>query len=109
MGTVVPIRKPQRCPTCGQRPKRSTEANRRLWALYGALSSRLRPGGQVYSPEHFHLYYKQRFLGATDFALPTGEVLTIPNSSADLDTADFNVFMEQVEADAAERGVYLDE
>jgi hypothetical protein len=98
---------PSRCPTCGRRHKRSNPANARLWALYGALSSKLRPDGKTYSPEQFHLYYKTRFLGATDQLLPNGVTLVIPNSTADLDVAEFSDYMDAVEADAAERGVYL--
>lgn len=73
------------------------------------MSSKLRPDGKVYSPEHFHLYAKQRFLGCTDYELPGGKVVSIPNSSAELDVDDFNDFMAQVESLAAEHGVYLDE
>lgn len=98
-----------RCPTCGRRKKRTTQANARLWAIYTALSNKLRPGGKVYSPEQYHLYYKQKYLGATDYDLPGGKVLSIPNSSADLDVAEFDEFMGKVEADAAEHGVWLDE
>lgn len=98
-----------RCPTCKRRHKRSLPQNARLWAIYTAMSCKLRPGGEVYSPEHYHLYYKQKFLGAVDFKLPNGKVLTIPNSTADLDVAEFNEFMERVEADAAEHGVWLEE
>lgn len=98
-----------RCPACGRRKKRSTDANRRLWALYAAMANKLRPDGNVYSPEHFHLYCKQRFLGATDYKLPGGTVLTIPNSSAELDADEFADFMGAVESLAAEHGVFLDE
>ena len=98
-----------RCPTCHRRHKRTRSQNARLWKLYTALSDKLRPGGETYSPKQYHLYYKEKFIGATDYRLPNGKVLTIPNSTADLDVAEFSEYMEQVEADAAERGVYLDE
>lgn len=99
----------KRCPTCGRREKRSTEANRRLWALYGVMSSKIRPQGKTYSPEQFHLYCRQRFLGSTDFDLPGGKTVTIPNSTAELDVNDFADYMTAVEALAAEHGAYLDE
>jgi hypothetical protein len=103
------VTSPSRCPTCGRRHKRGSPANAKLWAIYSALSSKLRPDGKVYSPEHFHLYYKQRFLGATDFALPNGQVLIVPLSTADLSVEEFSAYLGAVEADAAERGVFLDE
>lgn len=101
--------KPSRCPTCHRLHKRSNPQNKRLWLLYTAMSNKLRPGGEVYSPDHYHLYYKKKLLGAIDYKLPNGEILTIPNSTADLDVAEFNDYMERVEADAAEHKVYLDE
>lgn len=73
------------------------------------MSNKLKPGGKTYSPEQYHLWARQRFLGATDFDLPGGKVLTIPNSTAELDVEEFGSFMDQLEAFAAEHGVYLDE
>lgn len=101
--------KTERCHACGRRYKRSTESNRRLWLLYHLAASKLHPGGNTYSAEQFHIYYKSRFLGCVDFPLPNGKVLAIPKSTADLDVSEFNDFMSQVEADLAERDVYLDE
>lgn len=102
-------RPPSRCPTCQRRYKRSTEANKRLWALYAVMSNKLHPEGKTYSPEQFHLYCRQRFLGCTDFDLPGGKVATIPNSTAELDVTEFSDFMSAVEALANEHGAYLDE
>ena len=100
---------PSRCPSCGRKHKRSNPANQRLWLLYHLAASRLRPGGATYSAEQFHIYYKSRFLGCVDFPLPNGKTLAIPKSTADLDVTEFNDFMSQVEADLAERDVYLEE
>mgnify|MGYP000897649738 FL=1 len=63
--------------------------------------------GQRHSAEAFHLYYKSRFLGCDDVRLPNGRTLAIPRSSADLDVAEFGEYLDKVQADAAERGVYL--
>jgi len=46
---------------------------------------------------------------ATDFQLPNGKTLVIPESSADLESEDFAVYVTQVEAALAERGVFLSE
>lgn len=99
----------KRCQTCGRREKRSAEANRRLWLLYHALAAKLHPDGKSFSADSFHVYYRSRFLGCDDVALPNGRVLTIPRSTRDLDTEEFNDYMTQVEADANARGVFLDE
>ena len=63
--------------------------------------------GQHYSAETFHKYYASRFLGCADMRLPNGKTLSIPRSTADLDVAEFGAYFDQVQADCAERGVYL--
>lgn len=98
-----------RCPLCNRRYKRSSEANRRYWALLHAMSDELRPRGRQFSPDTWHVWAKSRFLGCTDYALPNGKTLTIPNSTAELDTADFHDYMTQVEAFANGLGVFLDD
>lgn len=79
-----------------------------LWALYHAMAER-EWEGQRYSAESFHVYYKTKFLGADDVSLPNGEVLSLPHSTADLDVGAFADYFDKVQADAALRGVYLDE
>lgn len=98
-----------RCPTCHRRYKRSSEANRRLWALYAAMSDKLNPKGAPCSPKAYHLWFKRHLLGATDVRLPDGTIESVPNSTADLDVDEFNDYMARVEAMAAEKGVWLDE
>ncbi len=95
----------ERCPTCKRRHKRGSAANARLWALYHECATKLAEG--AYSAEQMHIYYKSRFLGCDDVTLPNGKTLTIPRSTASLDVAEFSTYMDQVEADAALRGVYL--
>lgn len=97
-----------KCPTCHRTIKRSNEANRRYWLLIHTIADEVKPNGESYSPETWHHWAKTRFLGADDVKLPNGKTLVMPRSSADLDKAEFAEFMEQVEAWAAERGVYLD-
>lgn len=98
---------PKRCSQCGRRYRRSNQANAAYWTLLHALAAKLRPGGEAYSAEQFHTYYKSRFLGCVDVKLPNGKTLTIPNSTADLDVAEFSDYFDAVQADAAERGVFL--
>jgi hypothetical protein len=77
--------------------------------LLHEIAEKVRPEGNSYSAEQWHIYFRSRFLGCQDTKLPNGEVLVIPRSSADLDVKEFGIYMEQVEAWAAERGVYLEE
>lgn len=73
------------------------------------LADKLKPKGVQYSAETWHLWAKQRFLGADDVKLPSGKIVVVPKSSAELDTAEFNDFMTAVEAWAAEHDVYLED
>ena len=96
-----------RCPTCHRRKRRSNEANARYWLLLHTRAE-VPVNGKLFSADQWHLYYKTRYLGADDFKLPNGKVITIPRSTADLDTPEFNEYMEKVEAHMAEHDVYLE-
>ena len=98
-----------RCPTCGRRQRRSSDANRRYWALLHEISEQIKPMKQQYSSETWHEYFKTHFLGATEIELPNGKTLTRPHSTAELDKIEFTEYMTQVEAWAADKGVYLAE
>jgi hypothetical protein len=108
MGTVTKLQ-PKRCPVCGRPPKRSSEANRRYWALINAIAANLDVQGIYYSADSWHLYMKQRYLGADDVTLPNGKTIIQPKSTADLETAEFCDYMQQVEIWGHEHGIYLDE
>lgn len=99
---------PERCPTCGRKRTRSNALNSRYWALLHRIAERLRPQGQVFSADQWHIYAKSRWLGCDDITLPNGKVIPIPRSSARLEGPEFSKYMDQVEAWAAAHDVYLD-
>lgn len=107
--TVEKEMKEKRCPACGRTEIRSSEANRRYWALLHEIAENVKPKGNVYSAETWHLYFRQRFLGSNDVTLPNGKVTTQPNSTAKLEVADFSDYMEKVQVWAAEHDVSLEE
>lgn len=99
-----------RCPTCGRKRKRSNPANARYWALLAKIAAVVYHKGKLYPPESWHEDFKRALLGCDDVALPSGEVLTIPRSTADLTTDEFSDYMAKVEAWALdEHGVWLEE
>ena len=100
--------RPERCPACGRKRTRGNPANARYWALLHRIAERLRPQGQTFSADQWHIYAKSRWIGCDDVVLPNGKVIPIPRSSARLDVAEFGTYMEQVEAWAAAHDVYLD-
>lgn len=99
----------ERCPQCRRKIKRSSDQNRRYWALIHLLAEKLRPNGQQFSAESFHLWAKSKYLGCTEHKLPNGKTLLVPNSTAELDVAEFSEYLDRVEAFAAERDVYLED
>jgi len=101
--------KPERCALCHRLKKRSNVANARYWLLLHRIADKVRPEGKQYSPESFHAFFKQRFIGMDDVTLPNGKVIPMLKSSADLDKDEFNIYMANVESWAMEREIYLDE
>jgi hypothetical protein len=99
--------KTDRCPACGRRQRRTSQANAYYWLLLHEIAERVKPGGQSYSADTYHQYCKSRWLGCDDTRLPNGKTLTIPRSTAALSTEEFAEYVAKVEAWAAERGVYL--
>ncbi len=98
-----------RCPLCHRKHKRTHQQNARLWLLYHAIADKVRPVGEAFSPESWHLYFKSRFLGADDVKMPNGKVQTIVRSTADLEVPEFAEYMDKVEHWAAERDVWLED
>jgi hypothetical protein len=72
-----------------------------------AIADKVRPGGHSFSADTWHLQFKKSILGAVDTKLPNGMTLTIPNSTAELDVAEFSDYFEKVQAWAASRSVWL--
>ena len=105
----------KRCPTCGRRELRSSEANRRYWAIISLLADTpLYPDGHdkppvFYSKETWHKEMKLRFLGAVDEKLPSGRTVLSINHSSNLDTGEFSDYMTKVEVWANEHDIYLPE
>ena len=95
------------CPACHRRHTRSTPQNARYWLLLHAIAEKVKPQGNVYSAETWHTYFKSAMLGCDEIVLPNKKTLLIPHSTAGLDVAEFNEFMERVEAWAAEHDVWL--
>lgn len=98
-----------RCPACGQRKRRSNEANARYWVLLHVIAEKLTPENVRYSADVWHCYFKSRFLGCIDITLPNGKTLPQPNSTASLDVAAFADYMTKVEAWAHEHDCWLED
>jgi hypothetical protein len=97
-----------RCPKCGRKKRRSNPANARYWLLLHLIADKVKPEGFSYTPETWHEWAKQRFLGADEVKLPNGKTYLKSHSSADLSTSEFADYMTKLETWAIERDVWLD-
>jgi hypothetical protein len=81
------------------RRKRTSKQNRRYWGqgVLAQVAQQAVVNGKRYSSESWHEVFKQMFIGVEE--LPNGQV--IGKSSTELDTAEFSLFCDQVEAYAA--------
>jgi hypothetical protein len=96
-----------KCPSCGRQEPRSSDQNKRYWSILALLSEKPVQGVK-FSSAAWHEYFKLKYLGADDIKLPNGKVLVRGKSTADLDKAEFNDYMTQVEVWANEHNIYLE-
>lgn len=87
---------------------RSQQQNKRYWAILGEIAE-LEVDGRKYTAEVWHEYFKGKFIGLEEIALPSGKSLVRPISSTTLDVPAFADYMTQVEAWAAQRGLLVPE
>lgn len=99
----------KRCETCHRPIKRSSEFNRLYWLLLHMIADKVKPEGQQYAAKTWHRYFKRRYLGAQDERLPNGEVESVVNSTAELDTAEFMDYFTNVQMWAQQRNIYLED
>lgn len=93
---------------------RSTRQNSLYWMWLNAIAaecSGLVPGTQRPSKadvDDLHEYYANRFLPA-DQKVVFGDLMYKRRSTTELTTAEFTAYLEQIKADALNRGIYLPE
>lgn len=86
------------------RKTRSNQQNAYLWGIvYPAVLFGLQDAGwEITHEEQVHEYCKQAFAAREVINKDTGEVLSLPNSTARMQTAEFNVYMDKIKAFALE-------
>lgn len=99
-----------KCPSCGQRKRRSLPQNARLHSLFMLLQDTTKAtDGEMHSAMWWKTMCKAEWLGFSEFRKPDGQVIQVLRSTADLDVTELNEFMTKVEAYCAKRGVYLED
>lgn len=86
------------------RKTRTNQQNAYLWGIvYPAVLFGLQDAGwEIIDEEQVHEYCKQAFAAREVINKDTGEVLILPSSTAQMQTAEFNVYVENIKAFAFE-------
>ena len=89
------------------RPKRSVDQNRRYWALVGRIAHGMAEyqDGVYHHPDNWHKWLAMRFLGVEPGPFET----SFPKSTSKLSVQEVSDYMTEVEAWAAEQGIFLDD
>ena len=86
------------------RKTRSNQQNAYLWGIvYPSVLFGLQDAGwEITNEEQVHEYCKQAFAAREVINKDTGEVISLPNSTARMQTAEFNVYVDKIKAFALE-------
>lgn len=86
------------------RKTRSNQQNAYLWGIvYPSVLFGLQDAGwEIIDEEQVHEYCKQAFAAREVIKKDTGEVLSLPSSTARMQTAEFNVYVDKIKAFALE-------
>jgi hypothetical protein len=88
-------------------PKRSTDQNRRYWAILSLIAFTVADeNGRKYSAETWHEYFKAKYLGKNTMIVD-GEPMLIAKSTTRLNKVSFGDYMMRVEVWAVEHGVMI--
>ncbi len=83
--------------------KRSTDQNKRYWAMLRLISTNVWIDGRTFNDEVWHEQFRRWFIGCEDIVLPTGTE-TRGISTTTLSVEEFGHYMAQIEQWCAEQG-----
>jgi hypothetical protein len=89
--------------------KRSSDQNRRFYALLRLIAENAWVEGRQYDVETWKMYLVKKHLGIDEVKLPDGTIVDRPISTVDLTVDEFNNFMTRIEADMAELGIIIEQ
>jgi hypothetical protein len=82
--------------------KRSTDQNRRYWALVTDIAEQAWVDGKQFSKEAWHELLARQFGVCKEVTLPDGEIVLVRESTGDMDVATFGAYMTKIEVFAAQ-------
>ena len=89
--------------------KRSSDQNRRMWALLREVAATVWIDGRQFSDEVWHEYFRQIFIGTNEIVLPDGAMTSRPISTTTLTVEDMSRYMDEIANWCTEHGFPLEE
>jgi len=78
--------------------KRSTDQNRRYWALVTAIARQAKIDGRQFGKDAWHEHLARRFGVCREITLPDGTNIMVRKSTADMDMQTFAAYLAKIEA-----------
>lgn len=82
--------------------KRSTDQNRRYWALVTDIAEQAWVDGKQFNKEVWHEHLARKFGVCKEITLPDGEIVLVRESTGDMDVQTFTAYMTRIEVYAAQ-------
>jgi hypothetical protein len=75
---------------------RTLEQNALYWTTVHEIAESMRIDGKAFTPQVWHVYFKQRFLPGKIIELPNGQLMESDPSTTDLTKEEFTDFINSV-------------
>lgn len=77
-------------------PSRTLEQNALYWSTVHEVAELVTIQGKKFTPQVWHIYFKQRFLPGRIIELPTGELMEAEPTTTELTKEEFSEFVTEV-------------
>lgn len=77
-------------------PSRSLEQNALYWSAVHEIAELCSIDGRRFTPQVWHIYFKQRFLPGRIIELPGGQIMEAEPTTTELTKEEFSEFVEEV-------------
>ena len=81
---------------------RTTEQNALYWAAIHEIAESIFLNGKAFTPDVWHIYFKQRYLSGRMIELPNGQLMEADATTTELSKEEFSDFVNEVLAFQAE-------
>lgn len=79
-----------------RQPSRTLDQNALYWTQVRECAERVTIEGKRFTPQVWHVYFKQRFLPGRIIELPNGQIMEQDPTTTELTKEEFSLFIEEV-------------